>query len=74
MTQRRNHAAVTASFQGKRERTRRLKQIRAGQVQGPAVSEEARYAAHGLYAPAGASLIVTLPPPPPGLRFIDGRR
>lgn len=60
MTQRRNHAGVTASFQGKRERARRLKQIRAAILQGAVVSEDATYAAHGLIHPAAMPLIKSM--------------
>lgn len=45
--------------QGDRERRRRLRQVRAGKLSGPNgfVSEEARYAAHGLTAPSELQLV-----------------
>jgi hypothetical protein len=46
-----------APHQGRREAARRLRQVRAGRLQGAVVSEEARYAAHGLVAPGSVALI-----------------
>lgn len=43
----------------RRECERRLRQIRDGRLAGAAVSDEARYAAHGFVAPSGAALIRT---------------
>lgn len=37
--------------QGAQERERRLKQVRAGTLKGKFVSDDARYAAHGLIGP-----------------------
>lgn len=48
MKQHRNHADLPPNFQSKREMRRRLRQIRAGQLQ---AGDEARYAAFGLIAP-----------------------
>jgi hypothetical protein len=49
--------AQPAPHQGRSEAARRLRQVRAGRLRGAVVSEEARYAAHGLVAPGSVALI-----------------
>jgi hypothetical protein len=48
----------TPRHQGKSECARRLRQIANGQLRGPVVTDEARYAAHGLVAPSGEQLVI----------------
>lgn len=46
-----------APHQGRRERARRLRQVRRGVLKGPHVTDAARYAAHGLVGPDALKLV-----------------